>query len=61
MAKMTNKDILNLLGVAYSTNFPPGSLLTIDWYSGDFLVLDKHRNLIKDATADWFKYLGKQG
>jgi len=52
--KVTNKDILKMLEMAYSTTFPSGSLLTIDWYSGDFIVLDKHRNLITNTTSDGF-------
>ena len=52
--RATNKDLVSLLEVAYGNADFTGYILAVDDYSGDFLIVDKSGNQIKNATADGF-------
>jgi hypothetical protein len=49
--KITNKDVLKLIAAEFSTNFPAGAQLAVDYFwEGDFYVLDKNGNEILYAS-----------
>ncbi len=52
---LSNADILKMLEVEHSTNFPAGSLLALGLTGGtggSFFVLDKNFNILLDVTAN---------
>src|SRR5262245_30783516 len=51
--KVTTKDLLGLLAIAYNTNFFNATVI-VDDASGDFLVIDFSGNTLHNATADGF-------
>jgi len=65
--KVTSKDVLKLIAAEFSTNFPAGAQLAVDYFwAGDFYVLDKNGNEIlyasynEGVTDDYSLYLEYQ-
>lgn len=52
--RVTNKDLVSLLEVAYGNADFTGDMLAVDYNSGDFLIVDKSGNQVKNVTADGF-------
>lgn len=52
--RISNKDLLSLLEVAYTNADFSGYTLAVDDNNGDFIIVDKNGNVIRDATADGF-------
>ena len=45
--KVTSKDVLKLIAAEFSTNFPAGAQLAVDYFfNGEFYVLDKNGNIL---------------
>jgi hypothetical protein len=48
--KVTNREILDLLGIAYGSDFT-GAKLAVNYQNGHFVVLNTNNTVIVDATA----------